>query len=265
METTKDLSVIIVNYKSEHFLDRCLSSFFNSASGLSSEVIIVNNYPPETLEKVKQNFPQIKVIVNPQNSGFGGGNNLGTKEARGEYILFLNPDTEIISGTVSDAVTRLRKNPELGAIGGCLITEEREIQEWSAGTKVTFWEILKNNLGILSSRKIWKSSKEVEVAWVAGTALFMSKKLFLTLGGFDEKIFMYFEDVDLCERIRKIGEKIIYYPDFKVLHKCGGSWTEEGRKKQKQKYYDSQNYYFQKHRPKIEYLAINILRKLFFS
>lgn len=269
MENIKDLSVIIVNYKSEKYLERCLSSLYRAVGDrISLEVIVVNNYPEETLEQVKISFPEVKIIVNPKNSGFGGGNNLGAQKALGEYLWLLNPDTEIIEGSPAQILSKLKSQPDLGAIGACLITEDRKIQEWSTGTEINLWNLIKNNLGFLSSRKIWESQNERECAWVAGTSLFLSKKLFLEIGGFDENIFMYFEDVDLCRRIRQNGKKIVYYPTLKILHKCGASWegyTKENKRRQKQNYYNSMIYYFKKHRPYVEYLVVKTLRRLFFS
>jgi GT2 family glycosyltransferase len=265
MENNFDLSVIIVNYKSEHFLEKCLGSLYKSVGDkLSLEVIITNNYPEETLEKTKELFPAIKVIPNPKNGGFGQGNNIGARVASGKYLLLLNPDTEILSGSPAEIVAELEKDPAIGAIGACLMTEAGTVQEWSAGREATFWDLVKNNLGMPSSRSLWESEKEVEVDWAAGTVFFIERTLFLGLGGFDENIFMYFEDVDLCQRIKVVGKKIMYDPALKVLHKCGGCYTKEKKNQQKQNYYDSLVYYFKKHRPKLEASLVALLRKLFF-
>ena len=265
MENTKELSVIIVNYKSEHFLEQCLNSLYLAISGkISFEVIIVNNYSPETLEKIQKSFPEIRVIINAKNGGFGQGNNIGTREALGKYLLFLNPDTEIISGNFNEIREEFERNDEIGALSGQLMTEENNIQEWSVGQRITFWDLVKNNLGFPSGRKVWESRGKKEVAWVAGTFFFIRRKLFLDLGGFDENIFMYFEDVDLCERIKKVGKKILYFPEIRILHKYGGSYAEEGKRWQKKNYYDSMEYYFKKHRPKIEAWSVRIIRKIFF-
>jgi len=265
-ENTKDLSVIIVNYKSEHFLEQCLASLYRAIGGrMSFEVIIVNNYPEEKLEKIRQVFPETRVIVNSKNGGFGQGNNVGAWEASGRYLWLLNPDTEIIAGNPYNIIGEFKRDAGLGALGCCLMTEYGKIQEWGAGDEVTLWDLIKNNLGIYASRKIWESGNKKEAAWVAGTALFVKRELFLEIGGFDEDIFMYFEDVDLCKRIRGTGKKIFYFPEIKILHKCGGSYGEDGKKRQKQNYYDSLVYYFKKHRSGFETSVVKTLRKIFFS
>ncbi len=265
-ENNKKLSVIIVNYKSEHYLSRCLDSFYRAAEGrVSAEVIIVNNYPLETLEGIKKTFPEIRIIVNAQNGGFGHGNNIGARVATGELLLLLNPDTEILSDSLTKVIAEFKLNPETGVVGSGLITEKQQAQPWSAGSEVSLWDLIKNNLGILSSRLIWEKEKKTEAAWVSGTALFVPRKLFLELGGFDENIFMYFEDVDLCARIRMAGKRIVYFPEFRVLHKCGGSYGEKNKHNQNRHYYDSLLYYFQKHRSGLEFAVVKVLRKLFFA
>ncbi|MFA7209298.1 MAG: glycosyltransferase family 2 protein [Parcubacteria group bacterium] len=265
-ENNYDLSVIIVNYKSEHYLEQCLASIYRTIGGqMSFEIIIVNNYPEEKLEKIRQSFPGTKVIVSSKNGGFGQGNNVGAWEASGEYLWLLNPDTEVITGDLRSVMEEFRQNAGLGALGCCLMTEYGKIQEWGAGTEITLWDLLKNNLGICASRKIWESGNRQEAAWVAGTALFVRKDLFLGIGGIDEDIFMYFEDVDLCKRIREAGRQVFYFPEIKILHKCGGSYGEDGKKRQKQNYYDSLVYYFKKHRPRLETSIVKTLRKSFFN
>ncbi len=266
MENTKDLSVIIVNYKSEHYLERCLSSFYASVSeGITYEVLVVNNYPEESLKKIKASFPEIKIIVNHKNGGFGHGNNFGAQNVSGKYLFLLNPDTEILEGNFISVLNEFEKDATVGALGGRLVSEDNSVQEWRAGKRISFWDLIRNNLQYPSSRHIWESEIKKEAAWVSGTSFFVPRQLFLNLKGFDENIFMYFEDIDLCERMRKEGRKIFYFPDFKVLHKGGGSYVQEGKNWQKQNYYDSMEYYFKKHRPKIEALAVKVIRKIFFN
>ncbi len=265
MENNKKLSVIIVNYKSEQYLERCLLSLHSQVNKtIDFEVIIVNNYPSETLEKIRNIFPDTQIILNSRNGGFGHGNNVGARAATGEFLFFLNPDTEIITGSLVDVIKEFESNSDTGAVGGCLMTEKQKVQRWSAGTRITLWDIIKNNLGIISSRRVWEKKTRAEAGWVAGTALFVSRELFSAIGGFDENIFMYFEDVDLCERIKAKNKRIIYFPEFKVLHKCGGSYERENKKNQNKNYHDSLLYYFAKHRPKAEYMIVKVLRKLFF-
>lgn len=257
------ISVVIVNYKSQRFLPSCLSSVFaNFSQGQSVEVIVVNNDRDEDLAEIKKLFPQIKVLNNTENRGFGYGCNLGAKMAQGKYLFFLNPDTEILSGKAQEVVSILENDKKIGIIGSRLVTPEGKIQKWSAGTKVNILNLILDNLGLSRSQRIWKSSGAKESFWVAGASLFIGKNLFYDLGGFDEKIFMYFEDVDLCCRAKKKGLKIMYYPFLRVLHKNGESYLND-KKKQQEHYCQSQQYYFEKHCGKNQSILIRYLRKIF--
>jgi hypothetical protein len=257
------LSIIIVNYNSRVYLERCLSSVFAKLKNQNEwEVIIVNNGNERELLGLKDFFPKIKIRQNQRNTGFGGANNLGAQMAQGELLFFLNPDTEMVSQNISQVLDEFKKEPELGILGSKLETIAGVTQKWTAGNEIGFWNVLKNNLGISSDRKYWQSEKKIEVAWVAGTAFFIRKELFLQLDGFDSRFFMYFEDADLCRRARLLGKKVVYFPLFSIMHHGGKSFLE--RKKQKKAYYQSQDFYFKKHRGFFEQWILKILRSFTF-
>jgi len=156
----------------------------------------------------------------------------------------------------------MEKDAKIGIIGGQLLKKNGETQQWSAGIETSLLNLIKNNLGFSRSRKIWKSEKKITTDWVSGTAMIIEKNLFQKIGGFDEKFFMYFEDMDLCGRIRKIGRKIVYFPQLKARHLEGGSY--ERREVKKKDYYDSQEYFFKKNRPKIEFWIIKSIRNFLY-
>lgn len=257
----KQLSIIIVNFQSEHNLEGCIASIYNKLSFSNKEIIIVNNDKGETLEMIKSKFPEIKIVESGKNIGFGRANNLGARNAEGKFLLFLNPDARILSEKMEAVFEEFNKDGNLGAIGARLVTKEGKIQEWSAGEKIDLFDILRNNLGFPKNKKIWTSPNKREVAWVAATALFIRRSLFEKIDGFDEKMFMYFEDIDLCTRIIGLGYKVLYFPNFSVLHLGGESY--KNRKDQKRHYYASQGYYFKKHCSKPEYYAIKMLKVIF--
>lgn len=256
------LSIIIVNYKSKDLLERCVSAVFKNVKGVSFEVIVVNNdekNPSLALPFTKGE--DIKIINSGENLGFGKACNKGAKKAQGRVLLFLNPDTEIVSENIQLILKEFNSQAKQGIIGPKLLTGGSKTQEWSAGVEVTLFDIIKNNLGFFASKKIWESKRKISCAWVSGAALFIRQDLFQKLGGFDEKFFMYFEDIDLCRRARQAGSQVIYYPDFKVRHLGGKSFIEKSV--QKKYYYASQDHYFQKHFSKTIALFVRILRKLF--
>lgn len=252
------LSIIAVNFRSERNLEECIASIYSKLGIDNKEIIVVNNDEKETLKTVKNRFPEVRIIRSSKNIGFGPANNLGAKSAQGEFLLFLNPDAQILSGKLEDIFEEFEKDEKLGIVGVQLVTKKGEIQEWSAGEKVNLFDILKNNLGFPKNKKIWTSQTKKEVAWVAATAFFVRRSLFEKTSGFDEKIFMYFEDMDLCVRTKALGYKILYFPCFSVLHLGGESYDSSSV--QKKHYYASQSYYFKKHCSKPEYYAIKILR-----
>lgn len=258
-----EISIIILNYKSKHYLKNNLASIYDKIiPQISCEIIVVNNDEKENVEEIKKELPNIKIVDHKKNIGFGAANNLGVKIAESRYLFFLNPDCEIISDNIRKVIDEFESYKNIGIVGSQLLGDGGNVQKWSAGAEISLFNILKNNLGVSKSQKIWQSRNLIEADWVAGTAMFIKKELFEKIGGFDGQFFMYFEDVDLCKRIKKTGKKVIYLPAFQVLHKSGRSYRD--KKIQKKHYYDSQEYYFKKNRPKIEYWLVKIFRPILF-
>lgn len=235
------ISFIIVNYQSEKYLLKCVSSIKEKILGVNYEVIIINNDNNDLGVELPSD---IKLINKGKNIGFGAGCNLGARSAQGEILCFLNPDTEIVSENIFDLLNEFNKDKRIGIIGPKLITEDGRVQEWIAGKEITILSTLLNNLGHKRDKKIWESEISVECAWVSGAAMFIKKDIFQNFGGFDEKFFMYFEDIDLCRRACQLGYKVLYFPDFQIRHFCGKSFCH--KKKQKKYYHASQYAYFKK-------------------
>jgi N-acetylglucosaminyl-diphospho-decaprenol L-rhamnosyltransferase len=260
MSNYKKLSVIIVNYQSEHYLEKCLTSLLVEKKARDEEIIIVNNDKKETLEKIRERFPLVKILELPENKGFGSACNWGAKNSQGELILFLNPDTEILV-SLDPIIKAFEENTDVGAIGPKLLGENGKTQEWSTGVEISLLDLIGNNLGLSRSKRIWESPEVRETFWISGAALFVSRKIFFQAGGFDEAFFLYFEDNDLCHRIRKIGKRLLYFPKVAILHLGGKS----SRKSQKQKeyFFASQDYYFKKHFGNFQVFWLRLLRKIF--
>ncbi len=255
------LSIVIVNYNSKKYLRECLFSIEKNIPKkflLSEvEVVIVNNDKDALV--LEKNFSlKIHIINLKENNGFGRANNVGVKKASGEFLFFLNPDTIIKDYNFFEIINFLEKNPSTGIIGPKIILKkENRPQPWTSGKKTTFWNIVFRN----NFNKPWNKNKNVEVDWVSGTAFLTRKKDFEKIGGFDEKFFMYFEDQDLCLRIKKNGKKIIFYPDHKIIHLDGKSWSDEKRKKTF--FYQSQDYFFKKHNPPWQGFLLKKIRVFF--
>lgn len=268
------LSFIIVNYKSREYLNRCVASIFKNVRGVDFEIIVVNNdeesisknsfFIPFSLSsgslKREQFFEKVKVVEVSKNKGFGSSCNNGVKKAGGEILCFLNPDTEILSDNIKELLSEFIES--VGVVGPKVIDESGEMQKWSVGKNIDLIEVLKNNFGFSESKKVWESDKKMEPDWVTGATMLIRKNLFLKLGGFDEKFFLYFEDIDLCKRAQKAGKSIIYFPKFKVKH-IGGK-SSRNKKEQKKEYYKSQDYYFEKWYGKKTSWLLGFLRKFHF-
>jgi N-acetylglucosaminyl-diphospho-decaprenol L-rhamnosyltransferase len=261
-QSYKKLTIIIVNFRSERYIEKCIASVCNWAGENEIEIIIINNDPHEKLEVARSKFPKVVFFETGRNLGFGKAANLGAKKARGDIIFFLNPDAEILSGSLQEVTGMLRKDSGLGIIGARLEDEKKGVQEWIAGQETGFLDIILNNLGCPKSRSFWISQEPVRVDWVSAGAMMLRKEDFLEIGGFDENFFMYFEDMDLSKRMRGTGKKIIYYPKLTIFHHSGKSYSGDNLA-QKRHYYASQECYFKKHRNVLEGLIIKILRKIF--
>lgn len=278
------LSFIIVNYKSLDYLNICLESIFKKVFNIDFEIIIVNNddkkinalnkwdnncveslNPEDCLKRKTHANKKITIIENNKNVGFGKANNLGVLISSGEIICFLNPDTEIESSNVASILKKFETDKNIGIIGPQILEKNKDnknsTQPWSVGVELTIVEIIKGKIGFSESKKIWNSKKETRADWVTGACLFVEKRIFLQINGFDEKFFLYYEDLDLCKRIKLAKKEVIFYPEFKVLHRGGKSSINI--LKQKEEYFKSQDYYYAKWFSRKTVLLLKFLRKFY--
>lgn len=261
MSESKKLSIIIVSYNDARHLVPCVASISRKFQKVDWEIIIVNNDENRDICQLPLDFSKIKIIDHRKNVGFGAAINLGAKEAGGEFFLILNPDTEIVSDNASLVLDEFSKNEKLGIIGAGILDGEGRKQEWSAGKEISLYDLIRNNLGVSRSRPIWNSPRKIVCDWVAGTVLFIRKDLFEKLGGFDERFFMYFEDMDLCRRVRSSGKEVLFFPEFEIIHGSGKSY--EDKRLQKKHYYDSMEEYLKKNHGVLSWWLVKAVRKLF--
>lgn len=245
------LSIIIINYKSEVSLFKCLHSLKEKACGIEYEIIVFNNDSQKIT--LPENMPPVKIIGNGNNVGFGNACNLAFKESSGNALFFLNPDTELLSGKLADAVALL-DDEKIGMISPEILSANDSIEKWSFGTEITPVKIILNNL-----IKIGLPASSLKYPdWASGAAMIIRRDVFEKIGGFDRRFFMYFEDVDLCKRIRAAGFKIRRFPLLKIRHFGGRSFTD--KRLQKKMYYASQDLYISKHFGKRTSYFLKLLR-----
>lgn len=228
------LSVIIVSWNVRELLKRALHSITNSwgeRPGL--EIIVVDNASSDgTPAMVERDFPDVTLIASPENRGYGAGNNQGIAAARGEYILVLNPDVELVSDALPRLVDFAEIRPEVGLVAPQLLTPEGEIQSSRRRfptLPVLFLEStwLQMLLPERSLRHYYAKdapdTSTQSLDWVQGAAMLVRRSVVEKVGGFDEAFFMYSEELDWCRRIKEAGWEIVYYPEARIIHHEGKS------------------------------------------
>lgn len=227
------ISIIILCYNKLEFTKKCLKSVFSNTFYSNFEVLVVDNASVDDTPGFLEAYGnKIKFIHSNKNLGFVGGNNIASDFAQGEYIVFLNNDTEVTSNWLKHLYNTFIQNPTAGAVGSMLIYPDGSLQE--AGG-VIFNDATGWNYGKGSQIIDSKYSFLREVDYCSGAALMLRKDLFLKHGKFDERFApAYYEDTDLCFGIRKLGYKVFYCPLSKVIHYEGataGTDTSKGVKK----------------------------------
>jgi len=241
------ISIIIVNYNTKELLKNCLKSIFKTTLGFSSEMIVIdNNSSDHSQEMIKKSFPKVKLIEMKKNVGFAQANNQGAKIAQGDILFFLNPDTLIHKNIFQKIVEIFETNSKVGIVAPQLVLSDGLPQPWVYGKKDGLWQLIKNKFyPVVTQTPKYSNNQTINVDWVSGAAFFIKKNIFEETEGFDENFFMYFEDKDLCYRVKELGYKIVINNEVKVVHFVGKSpILNRDRKKI---YYQAQNYYWRKH------------------
>lgn len=252
-------SVIIVSYNTKKLLLQCIDSIYERCQGADFEVIVVDNDSGDgSAEAVAQAFAgRVLIIANQANLGFGAANNIGSRAATGEYLIFLNSDT-ILQSDLSRLLEPFGSDQATGMTAPILELPDHSKQPYSFGmfSKSVCSYVLER---FISPKMPPEIAGQRSVDWVSGAAMAVPKKVFEQVGGFDERFFMYFEDMDLCRRVREAGHRIAVVSSLSVTHFVGQS-TESIFQVRKKYYYESQDYYFSKYYPRAEALAFRLLR-----
>lgn len=210
-----DLSIIVLSYNTKDITDECLSRLPKGV-----EVIVLDNASEDgSVEMIEKKYPWVKLIKSKVNLGFAKGNNLAMKHSNNPVVLFLNSDCFVEEDTLNKALEYFR-NHDCDALGIKLTYENGKLQP-SAGELPDPLNTLLWIFGIANSFHPKNKNffaKARQVGWVTGAFLMMRKEVFEKVGGFDEKIFMYMDEVDLCKRINMAGYKVCFTPDITVTH-----------------------------------------------
>ncbi len=223
------VTFITVGYHTPHLLRQLFRGVEAAEFSFPHEYLLVNNAPGDgTSEYIRQRFPWVKVIDAPGNVGFGRANNLAAREATGEYLMLLNPDITVFKGQMETLLEEADRVPSAGIFGPKLLNPDRSVQRWfyrfpSPGVPIyrrTPLGKTKRGNRVLDRyfMKDQNPDESMEVDGFFGSALLVRRNVFEELGGFDERFFMYFEDIDLCRRTWEKGWRIQYVPSSMFVH-----------------------------------------------
>lgn len=256
------LSIIIISYNVKHYLEQCLLSVFKAGKDIPMEVFVVDNASSDgSAQYTRQQFPEARypnlhIIANARNVGFGKANNQAAAKATGEYLLFLNPDTILTEETLNDAIAYADKHPQMGGLGTMMLHSNGRFAFESRRGLPTPWTAFCKMSGLCNlfpkSRTFGKyymryldKEQPSEIEIVSGAFFMARKKVLEKTGIFDEKFFMYGEDIDLSYRLLQAGYKNMYIPS-PILHYKGES-THKSTFRYVHIFYNAMLIFFKKH------------------
>ena len=244
-----ELSIIIVNYNTYNLVCQCIDSIYKYTDKILFEIIVVdNNSPNREIEKLNELYPQVNLILNNINSGFGIANNIGNKVANGKFIFLLNSDTIVIDNSIYELYKFMNENPHVGACGGNLC--DINLQPATSFTRFMpsilsdidyfFYNIFSKAIYGKNLNYCYSETPILIHGNISGADLMIAKHVFDDLGGFDENFFMYYEETDLLFRMRDKNYHTYIVPSSKIIHLEGASeslksikldWTYESKEK----------------------------------
>ena len=226
------VSVIIVNYNHKYFPKLAVEALEKSKGDFEMEIIVVDNASndPESLGFLENasNQKRITLIKSPKNVGFGKGNNLGAKIATGDYLFIHNPDVTVKPESIQKMVEYMEQHKDIGILGPQLVYSSGKIQE-SCRRHMSFWDLVlkRTFLGKLPPfrKRVEQYLMEdfdhttvQEVDTLTGAAMFIPRDVWEKVGGFDDRYFLFMEDLDLCRMVHKAGHRVVYYPEVQIEH-----------------------------------------------
>ncbi len=231
-----DLSIVIVSWNTRELLKECLKSIYQYTKNLKFEIFVVDNASSDgTVEMLKQLFPQVKVIANPENMGFSKANNQAIRVSKGRYVVLLNPDTLLVQDMFSPLITYADAREKIGVIGPRILSRDgKKIQSGCARRLPNLYLEFCRLSGL--SRKFpktrifgsecmfyWDHTDSRYVEGLSGACMVVRRSSIDDVGLMDENQFMYGDDIDWCKRFLNAGWQIFYYADASIIHYGGES------------------------------------------
>ncbi len=258
---TPRISVIIISFNTKQTTLECLKSLYKYSKDTYVEIIVVDNSSQDgSPDAIDESYPEVRLIRNKKNLGFGSANNQGAKVAKGEYLLFINSDILLLENSVKKIINWVQTHPK-STVTGCKLLNQNLSLQYSLGSRpnlgnVLAWMLFLDDLPWLKKyipayhleHPDWYSMDR-EVGWVMGAFFLISKKIYWQVNGFDEKMFMYGEEVELQMRLARNGYKVFYTPVTSVIHLGSQSSNRHGSAFSRTSELKGILYIFRKHYP----------------
>jgi GT2 family glycosyltransferase len=229
------VSVIVVSYRTRELTLECLRSVARETRRTPYEVLVVDNASDDgSAAAIAAEFPDVRLLARTDNVGFARANNIAAREARGRYLLLLNPDTVVLDGGIDRLLAFAEARPAARIWGGRTLYADRSLNPTSCWRRMSLWNVFCRTSGlsglfpsspIFNSESYgrWDRSAEREVDIVTGCFLLIERSFWAQLGGFDERFFMYGEEADLCLRAARLGARPAVTPTATIVHYGGAS------------------------------------------
>lgn len=265
-----ELSIIIVSWNVKDKLQENLKALFSSKVDFSFEVFVVDNASSDkSAEMVSSSFPQVKLIANSENLGFAKANNQAIKQAQGRFILLLNPDMRVDSDTLSKSIAWAKTNPQAVVSGFKLVNEKGEIVKQVRRFPKIFDQLMiilkiPHLFPFVLNSYLYKNfdyEKSVKVDSIRGAFFLINREAYQKINPsalplLDERYFIWFEEVDFCRSVYKMGGEVWYSPEASCLDYVGASFSQVKRAKTQNYFRDSMLEYFKKWEKKSDYFIL---------
>ncbi|MEW6295835.1 MAG: glycosyltransferase family 2 protein [Candidatus Diapherotrites archaeon] len=254
-----ELSIIIPNYNTKGYLEKCLNSIKKNAPSCSHEVIVVDDASRDnSVEMIKKKFREVKLITNEKNLGFSKSLNKGIKESKGSFVLFLNSDALLLPHSINGMISALKCNSKAGIAGCRLLNKDNSVQ-FTFGYFPFFSTFIKRNI---FGFRLKEKNEPFAVDWVCAACFLIKRKTIKEIGLFDEGFETYNEEVDYCYRAKKKGLLTLYVPSASIIHFQGGAINKKGFEYIKENTIKSNYVFLKKHKGIHEAVIAAIYLKL---